>query len=237
MNNSWQSLKEYLIFAGLAAASVILLSQFDVTYAHPSQKESLRLITLLPILVLAALGSWLWGRSNLPVLPRERTALFSILLRLVGMGAAIGLLGVMLDYGLGFSRLFASKLGIKSIHIAFPYSAFAYTAGAVVIESLYRLIPIPIAVWIGRLVLRERGMPIIFWVVAILMSLIEPLSQASVLSDQPFIFAVIAIFIFFFNLLQASLLKRYGVAAPLITRISFYLIWHVAVGPLIVYSR
>lgn len=235
MNNSQRSLKEYLIFAGLAATSVVLLSQLDVTYAHPSQKESLRLITLLPILGLAALGSWLWGRSNLPVLPQERTALLSILLRLIGMGAAIGLVAVMLDSGLGFSRLFASKLGIKSIHIAFPYAAFAYTAGAVVVESLYRLIPIPIAIWIGRLVLRERGMSIIFWVVATLTSLIEPLGQARVLLDQPFIFTVIAIFIFFFNLLQASLLKSYGVAAPLITRISFYLIWHVAIGPFVVY--
>ncbi len=236
MDNSWRSLRVFLVFAGIAVVCAAVLARLEVTYAHPSQKESLRVTSLLPVLALGALGSWLWGRAGLAAPPIGWAAWRRALLRDVGIGAALGLVAVLLDYSFEFSRLFAAKLGVASIHVAFPHSVLGYTAGAVVVESLYRLIPIPVALWvISRILIRGRGVAPTFWIVAMLTSFIEPLSQAGLLRDQPLAFAVTGTFILGFNLFQAWSLRVHGVAAPLVVRIAFYMVWHVALGPLVVY--
>lgn len=146
-----------------------------------------------------------------------------------------GMIIVVLDWVFGFSHLFASKIGVGSIHINFPHSALAYTAGAVTVESIYRVIPIPIGMWvISKLLLRGRGTSFVFWLLAVLTSLIEPVSQASLLRELPVAMICIGTFIFVFNLVQAWLMWRHGIAAPLIARIVFYALWHVILGPLVV---
>lgn len=139
-----------------------------------------------------------------------------------------------IDYFAGFSQLFATKLGIESIHIAFPASAAVYGIGAVVVECLYRLTPLGILMWAVMRWLPAGARTPVFWALAILTSLVEPMSQAGLLlQDNLPMLIGIGGFTFGFNLLEAWLLRRHGIASPIVARIAFYMVWHVALGPLV----
>ena len=229
-----RSLVAYSLFAIIALMAVLLLSQMQVPYPHPSQAESLRLEVIGPILALGCLGAWLFGW--LKVVPASEGKTWP---RMVGMavilGLAFGLLAVALDTLLGLSKTMAQELRIHNIHLPWPYAPLAYTAGAVVVESLYRIIPIPLVLFlVTKLLLRGRGLTVTFWVVAVLTALLEPVSQAGILSQHPTLMICVALFIFVVNLVGAWLLRRYGVAAPLLMRITLYGVWHVTLGPMLI---
>ena len=100
-------------------------------------------------------------------------------------------------------------------------------------EVIYRLVPIPALLWlISNVALRGRAQTPVFWLLAVLTSLVEPLDQnlyvfqagaiglaaAQSLSDCGH------------NLAQAAMLRRYGFLAGIVTRVGMYSVWHVAYG-------
>ena len=80
----------------------------------------------------------------------------------------------------------------------------------------------------------DSTIEVVFWVVAVLTSLIVPMQQTQLLFPRPELAAVSGVLILLFNLVQAYLLRTRGVAAPLIARIACYAVWHVTLGPLVV---
>src|SRR5437899_1396078 len=95
---------------------------------------------------------------------------------------------------------------------------------------VFRLFPIPILLWlISRVALRKRGAEPTFWALAILTSLLEPVSQYSFLlgSAAGVGVAVIAAG-FTLNMVQASFFRRYGFLSAIAVRVAFYMVWHVA---------
>ena len=102
--------------------------------------------------------------------------------------------------------MMAEAANVESINAPFPGSILFYSAGAIVIESIYRLILLTLPLWlIANLVLRKRGQLAVFWVVALLTSLIETSEQMGFVSANTGL-------------------------APLVFRVSFYLVWHVVGG-------
>jgi hypothetical protein len=205
----------------------------DVPYPHPSQAASLRIDTFLPIVMAGALCAWGFGR----VVPagwlmtdafRRRRAIAVD----IAIGMSFGLLAVLLDRGLGISEGMAAALQVERIHLPWPYSLPAYFAGAVAVETLYRLIPLTAGLWlVPRLLLRGRGYDPAFWTLAAVTALTEPLSQAPLFGDRPLAALVIGIFILLFNLIAVIRMRSYGVVSPLVLRLSLYGVWHVTVGP------
>jgi hypothetical protein len=54
-----------------------------------------------------------------------------------------------------------------------------YSGGAVIVEALYRLILITLPLWlIANVILRRRGQTQVFWVLALLVSALEPAAQS-----------------------------------------------------------
>ncbi len=207
------------------------IAAYPPEFAHPSQAAALRLSVLAPILLLGAVGVYASIRSEMTPDPLATGKRRSALVSAVTSGTILGLVVVGLDVATGFSDLIARRLGIDSIHIDFPASVFVYTAGAIAVECLYRLIPIgSLYFLIAHLALRRRGEAIVFWALAVLTSLIEPLSQAGLAGDRLLVWVLFAS-IFAFNLVEAMLWRRFGWIALLLSRLVFYLIWHVAVGP------
>jgi hypothetical protein len=110
----------------------------------------------------------------------------------------------------------------------FPYSLLLYGTGAVYIEVLYRLAPLTIILALARRFLKSGRMPVVFWIAAILLSMIEPIQQ---FVGEPAWFAVYAgITGFGMNLLQALYYRRSGWFGALAIRYGHYLIWHIALG-------
>jgi hypothetical protein len=72
-----------------------------------------------------------------------------------------------------------------------------------------------------------RGQKEIFWMLAVLTSLLEPFGQmmyASVVSGA--VLALVMANLFALNMTQATFFRRYGFFAAILVRVAFYLIWH-----------
>src|SRR5262249_44450987 len=114
-----------------------------------------------------------------------------------------------------------------SINVPFPQSILFYSGGAVVVESLYRLILItlPVAL-IANVILRKRHTTAVFWVVAPLTSLIEPAGQMSIVAGHLDVMLFLGVGMYGINIFEAYLFWRFGFLAPLVHRLVFYLVWH-----------
>jgi hypothetical protein len=179
------------------------------------------------------IGVWLSQRTGFPNMMDERVSnahrfLFPILL-----GFGFGALAVFADWNSGWADALASKMGTESIHIPFPASALIYPAGSIIVEVIYRLLPVPLLVWlISNLVLRGKRQDLVFWIVAILVAAVEPVSQHSSWEGHAIVMNYVMVQDYTMNLTQSYLFRRYGFLAPLFSRVAFYAIWHVLWGSL-----
>ncbi len=222
-----------LLPAGATIAIALLVAARPPEFAHPSQAAALQLAALVPFLIGGLIGVYLSIATRMTADPTQ-TPFGRMLALSLASGAMFGAAALAADYYVGFSNLIAGQLGISSIHIAFPASAYVYAAGAVAVECLYRLIPVSILyAIIARLILKGRGEGAVFWTLAFLSSLIEPLSQAPLAGASSNLVWVLFGFIFLFNLSEAALWRRFGWPAPILSRLSFYAIWHVIFGPML----
>lgn len=126
----------------------------------------------------------------------------------------------------GLSRLQQERFNLPSVMVPFPGSLFVYSAGAVFVEVVFRLLPIPLLLWlISSLLLRGRGQEPVFWVLAVLSSLIEPLTQGVVTSVLPPLpWAVVLALTFSVNMAQVALFRRYGLLSAITLRLAFYVV-------------
>jgi hypothetical protein len=228
----------------------------DEMFASPSQKESFGWVFLGVLAAVGLFGVWLAQRTGFPemwdarVSNRQRFVLPALL------GMAFGALEIAVDYQTGMTQIVvdASK-ELRMFHIAFPASALVYPGGAVIVDTLFRLLPLPLFLggvylvrWAvtrqwptadaagGRGGSRDWG----FWAVALVLSWIEPVTQSGVLGPllgRGFQFkgheGLVAYWLiegYAFNLLQAYLFRKYGFLACLTMRVSMYFVWHVVWG-------
>ncbi len=111
-----------------------------------------------------------------------------------------------------------------------------YAGGAIIVEVVYCLLPIPLLLWlVSTVLLRGRAQDGVFWVLALLTSAIEPLTQELGLLDEgrPGLFAVHFTMGYALNLVQAAVFRRYGFLAAITLRWATYLVWHIIYGNLI----
>jgi hypothetical protein len=218
-----------MTYLGLVAVLVIVcaMAVFVPTGYIPSVQAAMFTWPVVIILaVLGFIGLWLTRRTGFPDLwdayiSNKQRLLIPTLLGL-GTGAILVLLDLIQPVG--------------EIHIPFPFSIPYYAYAAIASEILFRLFPIPLFVWLfSSLLLKHRWQEQIFWGVAIVLSLPEPLAQIGVtyqmgMLDQPILTLLLATVIFGANLISAYLFRKSGFLAPLAMRLSIYLVWHVIYG-------
>jgi hypothetical protein len=102
-----------------------------------------------------------------------------------------------------------------------PSMLLIFTAAAVYVEPIYRLLPIPLLLWlVSALALRGRAHGPVFWGLALLFSLFEPLDQARVVTGIPFGWLAFTVAQSFgLNLAQAAFFRRYGFVASIAVRL------------------
>lgn len=181
--------------------------------------------------VLGLGGLWLARRVGLPGfwnpdLPATRKWLFPVFL-----GVGFGALSIAVDVLTGWTDVIERKMGLPSIHIDFPASLLIYPGGAVIVNVIYYLIPIPLLLWlVSSLLLRGRFREPVFWAVAAVAAAIEPLTQDLHYPGPAWVMVLLLVTDYVFNLAQAALFRRGGFFATVLLRVSFYLIWHVVWG-------
>ena len=224
------------IYLGLAVALIALhvtLTALPVGYAVESQATLGSWPAVIVCVLLGIAGVWLSQKAGFPdvwddQVPAGRRLLLPALL---GAVSGTGLFVLM--------NLLIQLPG--QIHVPFPTSILFYAYGAIQSEIPFRLFLIPLFVWlISSVLLKNRRQELVFWCVAIALSLLEPLTQVGgalqmgVLGDTPpALIGLMFATIYGVNLASAYLFRKAGFLAPLALRLSLYLVWHVIVGALV----
>jgi len=115
----------------------------------------------------------------------------------------------------------------------FPYSILLYTSGAVHVEILHRLLPFTLIMLLSGRFLPAKYQHTVFWTMAILTSLWEPLQQLPSGAWGLIFYSLVSGFAF--NLLQAVFYRKAGWLASLFIRLGHYLCWHILLGIYIQY--
>ncbi|PYE53871.1 hypothetical protein [Deinococcus yavapaiensis] len=151
-------------------------------------------------------------------------------------GVALGALQVGTEVVTNASEVLAARLG-QAFNVAFPQSFWVYTGGAITWEFVFLLFPVPVLLWlISRVVLRGRAQEVVFWTLAVMSACLEPLMQGSRMVSvadgalSPGVFVAYAVQAFALNFSAAAFFRRYGLLAPVVVRLSYYLVWHVIYG-------
>lgn len=187
--------------------------------------------------VVGAIGVWLSHRTGFPaawdprISNRERL-LYPILVGLA-FGVALVAHDLVFHWTDAFRRLYPELPSFNALG-PFPGPLLFYSGGAIIVEVFYRLLPIPLLLWlISNLAFRGRAQDRVFWVLAGLTSLIEPLTQdLPALQRQELVAGASVVFVidYALNLGQAILFRRYGFLAAILMRVATYAVWHVAYG-------
>lgn len=218
---SSSTITTYLALILYLVLSKFLLGYLQVTYSDPSQAAIFQWSSIATLAVIGLIGVWLADRSGFPS-PWDRS--ISNHQRFV-IPAAIGILLGAVSLGVN------TILRLPKIDLGFPASLFVYSAGAIVVEVFYRWLPLPLLLWlISTVFLRNKGQEITFWILAVLLSTLEPLARAGALIRMGvagFPWALNLVEIYLVNLLQAYFFRRYGFLASLTIRLSHYLVWHI----------
>ncbi len=229
----WPSARGYLLLMAYLVLVKLAITFVPDAFRSTAQAAVFAWPMIGVLTVLGLGGLWLARRCGLPGfwnadLPAFRKWLLPVLL-----GVGLGILAIGVDVLTGWTDAVERRLGIPSIHIDFPASLLIYPGGAVIVNVIYYLIPIPLLLWlVSGVLLRGRFCEPVFWMVAAAVAAIEPLTQD--LSDPGPVWVMLLVLLsdYALNFAQAALFRRGGFFATVLLRVSFYLIWHVVWGAL-----
>ena len=186
--------------------------------------------------IAGLVGIWFSHRTGFPAAWDSRVSnrhrLFYPILWGIGLGVAL----VAHDLVFHWTAAYKEIIGAPSFNALapFPGPLLFYGGGAIIVEVFYRLLPIPLLLWlVSNLALRGRLRESVFWVLAALTSLIEPATQDLAALQRPGLEAAAATVFgidYVLNLVQAVMFRRYGFLAAIVVRISTYVVWHVIYG-------
>lgn len=219
----------YLLLMAYLVLVKLSITWFPDAFRSTAQAAVFAWPMIAVLTVLGPGGLWLLRRNGLPAFWNQRGSLA----RPVLWGIALGLLAIGTDLLTGWTEVVARKLGMASIHIDFPASLLIYPGGAVIVDVIYYLVPIPLLVWlISGVLLKGRHREPVFWTVGALAAAIEPLTQDLGYPGPAWVMLLLLAEDYALNLAQVVLLRRDGFLAAVLLRVSFYLVWHVAWGAL-----
>lgn len=214
------SLKVYAPIAGTVLVARFILHLFPIQAASTAQAAFMEWPIIIAAVLLGFPAMHVAHKLGVPGdVTFTRSAKMSIAAFALGFGSAILL--IALDMAFVFPNDM-NVLGIESI----PF----YFVGAFMVESIQHLIPI--ALWLGLLgylVFRGGQGNTLFWVGAVLISLLEPLSQlgGDYFQGYPVMFYLGSGAIFYtINLMQLYVFRRGGFAPMLLYRVGLYSLWH-----------
>lgn len=152
--------------------------------------------------------------------------------------AGLAVLAILIDQVTHGTKFIEMQSGEASFNIYFPPSLFVYTGGIVLVEAIFRVFTILFFLWlISNLILCGHGQQRTFWILAVVLSLIEPVTQGLGIvflkpSASPLMLLMTQFLPYFvtnypLNLGQAAIFRKYGFLASFAMRLGFYLIWHV----------
>lgn len=149
------------------------------------------------------------------------------------LGLLLGAVDLATDLYTHFSRIMAAEMHLPSIHIAYPLSIPIYFGGAILVSILYFLVLLPFLYWLIAVKwLKGRGEAVVYWVLASLLALVEPLTQGDLqaIAQHGMTAVPSAICDLLLNFGQVWFLRRSGFVAAILLRVGYYAVWHILYG-------
>jgi len=141
----------------------------------------------------------------------------------------------------GLQILLVTLQGIQVPMVPFPLSIPVYLSVGILSELLFHYIPLVIFLFlIEKILFKGNRLKQSFWVIVLILSLWEPILQLFMMIRMdliPHIAAGILPFLLVFtaNIIPLYYIKRYGLAAAIIWRLSDYILWHIIWGGIVSY--
>jgi hypothetical protein len=230
MRNLTNSTKIYLaLFAFLVFVKVIFLL-FPTTFPMAEQEGAFSWTTIAVIILIGVVG---WGLSRRTGFPDIWDARISNRQRLF--------IPILIGLVYGVETVLRDLPNPSPVHLQLPLSIPFYAYGAVLLEIMLRLFAVTFLTWlISNVILRGRWQTPAFWFAAVVAASYEPLpfireefSESAAIAFPSIIIRWLTEPLFLANMVSAYLYRKYGFLAPLVMRLSFYLVWHVIYGGLI----
>jgi len=120
--------------------------------------------------------------------------------------------------------------------VEFPLSIPVYYSVGILSELVFHFIPVVFLLWLlSYVILKNRWQVQTFWVIAILVSIWEPVLQLAVMYKMGILNNVLAgvlpfLLVFGANIIPIHFLRKYGLLSAITWRLSDYLIWHIIWG-------
>jgi hypothetical protein len=229
------SIVVYLVLMAYLAMVKLALTFMPNVFRSPAQAAVFAWPAIALFTVLGVVGVYLADRTGFPPAlgaTADENAKRVWLPSELGIG--LGAIAIVTEQATHWTQIVAAKMHLPSIHIAWPASLLIYPGGAVIVEVVYRIFLVPLLLWlISSVILRGRQQERVFWVLAVITALLEPLSQdlhAVIAGPSRGAFAAVFVEDFVLNILQAWLFRRQGFLSAILLRVVFYLVWHVLWG-------
>lgn len=238
------SLRTYFGLIAFLVLIKIFFLFFRVTLPLAGNEVVFSLLTILTLAVLGFVGFLMARRTGFADIWDERVSNYQRFLIPCIVGLTYGLVTVV-PLLIGASNRVHPLATGSDVHVKFPLSIPYYTYGAIFLEIFLRLFCVPLLVWlISRLILRGRWQTPVFWLAAVAVALYEPMPymMADFAGKTPLgslyvVFGTLIGPLFVSNVVAAYLFRRYGFLAPVVMRLSHYLIWHIIYGGLTLQQR
>ena len=220
----------WLALVGYCALVKVTVTLLPATFRSVEQAQVFDWPFLGIWLVAGWIGIWSARRAGLPGAWDPRASNHQRFTIPIALGLLLGAPQVALDLATGYTAVLAHQHGLPRENIDFPASLLIYPGGAIIVEVCYRLLLVPLLLWlVSTWLLRGRARAGVFWTLAVLTSLLEPLSQDLDLGQFGAVVAALGFGLdFALNLAQAAVFGRSGFLAAIALRGAFYLVWHVA---------
>ena len=226
----------WLACVALLAVTGLYINLVGAGLENDPRKDMFGLAGITIVGLLGGLGVYLASRTGFPAAWDARISNRVRFVYPLASVRGLGLVSIVLELLTGGIAFVLEDLGRDVFNAPLPGSILLYSAGAIVLEVVYRLLPIPVVMWVAqRFGFPERHRLKLFWVLAVLTSLLEPSGQTAIAVDAGRYDLAISQFAlgFGYNLVQAYWFLRAGFLASLSVRWGHYAIWHVIYGGLI----
>ena len=222
----------FLVWFGLIAYLAlvkIVITLLPASFRSPEQSAVFGWPFIGLWMVTGLIGIYFASKTGFPAAVDERLSNQRQFLPPILLGLAFSLPFIAVDRLTHFTAWLAAQRGQPGINIDFPASVLIYSGGAVIVEVFYRLFLVPLLLWlISNVLLKRRGQEGIFWALALITSLIEPLTQDLDLAQLGVGVMLTVIGLnYSLNFAQAVLFRKYGFLAAILMRVAFYAIWHI----------
>jgi hypothetical protein len=220
----WFGLVAYMVLVKL-----VLDAFFPNALADPAQGAFFQWVPLALVSLVGFAGVLLTERTGFPDAWETLRADRRRVVYAIGAGLAFGVIAVVFDQLTHFTSYILARHGLVQQFTGYVPMFFAFSVGAVIVEVFYRLVVIPLPLWlVSNLLLHGKRQNLIFWTLAIPLSALELLfSAADVLTLPGPLLIVDAVLLYVLNLTQVVFMRRYGYFASFLVRLVFYLVWHV----------